>query len=273
MYGSGTVSFRCKVEGEIVKSVAYDGLAFCIDGVQQGDLMGKEYFGTKSFAVTGDGRHTLSWLYVKDEEGKGDGRDCAWLDKVVWTPAPDPIPELPSTATADEVAAALGGSADTKLSANITDAANYAAYREWALGVKTADGSAVAGAEAVKNAANAWFSYALDAEKLIANAPVDGDVTIDTFENAATDGAFDFTVNVKDIVVGDGALEANIRLVFDIEGVQNLATGTFSADAVEVNAAAAEGGKVKFTVTPKGEEDGAIGSSCPTSFFFKARMK
>jgi hypothetical protein len=185
----------------------------------------------------------------------------------------DPIPELPSTATADEVAAALGGSADAKLSANITDAANYAAYREWALGVKTADGSAVAGAEAVKNAANAWFSYALDAEKLIANAPVDGDVTIDTFENAATDGAFDFTVNVKDIVVGDGALEANIRLVFDIEGVQNLATGTFSADAVEVNAAAAEGGKVKFTVTPKGEENGAIGSSRPTSFFFKARMK
>ena len=273
VYGSGTISFRCKVEGEIVKSVAYDGLAFCIDGVQQGDLMGKEYFGTKSFAVTGNGRHTLSWLYVKDEEGKGDGRDCAWLDKVVWTPAPDPIPELPSTATADEVAAALGGLADTKLSANITDAANYAAYREWALGVKTADGSAVAGAEAVKNAANAWFSYALDAEKLIANAPVNGDVTIDTFENAATDGAFDFTVNVKDIIVGDGALEANIRLVFDIEGVQNLATGTFSADAVEVNAAAAEGGKVKFTVTPKGEENGAIGSSRPSSFFFKARMK
>jgi hypothetical protein len=185
----------------------------------------------------------------------------------------DPIPELPSTATADEVAAALGGSADAKLAANITDAENYAAYREWSFSVKTADGSAIAGAEAVKNAANAWLSYALDAEKLIANALVEGDVVIDTFENAATDEAFEFTVNVKDIAVGDGALEANIKKVFDIEGVGDLATGTFSADVVEVNAAAAEGGKVKFTVTPKGGESGALGTTRPTRFFFKVKMK
>ena len=45
---------------------------------------------------------------------------------------------------------------------------------------------------------------------------------------------------------------ATIRKVFDIEGVEDIGAGTFSADAVEVNAAAAEGGKVKFTVTPKG---------------------
>lgn len=47
--------------------------------------------------------------------------------------------------------------------------------------------------------------------------------------------------------VGDGALEVNIRKVFDIEGAEGLAAGTFSADAVEVNTVVAEGGKVKMT--------------------------
>ena len=65
-----------------------------------------------------------------------------------------------------------------------------------------------------------------------------------------------------------GALEANICKVFDIEGVEDLASGMFSADAAKVNAAAAEGGKVKFTVTPVGTE-----ASRPASFFFKVRMK
>ena len=51
----------------------YDGLAFCVDGVQQGDLMGENAWTNKSFTVTGDGRHTLSCLYVKDEENSGIG--------------------------------------------------------------------------------------------------------------------------------------------------------------------------------------------------------
>ena len=265
MYGSGTVSFRCKVEGEIVKSVAYDGLAFCIDGVQQGDLMGKEYFGTKSFAVTGDGRHTLSWLYVKDEEGKGDGRDCAWLDKVVWTPAPDPIPELPSTATADEVAAALGGLADTKLSANITDAANYAAYREWALGVKTADGSAVAGAEAVKNAANAWFSYALNTAALIAAAPKEGDLTIGGFTQGSSAGFFDLTVSISGIAVGDNATAANLVKVFGVEGAGSLDESEFKEENVDIEFGKPEGGKVKIKAIPK--------DSVAKQFFMRVKMK
>ena len=57
--------------------------------------------------------------------------------------------------------------------------------------------------------------------------------------------------------------------MFDIEGVEDLATGTFSANAVEVNAAAAEGGKVKFTVTPKKDTEGVM----PNRFFFKVKMK
>ena len=85
--GAGTISFVCRVEGEIIKKVVWDGLAFCIDGVQQGDLMGNSAWETNTFEVAGDGSHTLSWLYVKDEDGNGGGADCAWLDCVIWTPS------------------------------------------------------------------------------------------------------------------------------------------------------------------------------------------
>ena len=33
VYGAGTVTFRYNVDGEILKKIVYDGLAFCIDGV------------------------------------------------------------------------------------------------------------------------------------------------------------------------------------------------------------------------------------------------
>ena len=83
--GPGTVTFACKVSGEIVKKIVYDGLAFCIDGVQQGGLIGNADWATKTFAVDGSGSHMLSWLYLKDEDGSV-GEDCAWIDAVTWTP-------------------------------------------------------------------------------------------------------------------------------------------------------------------------------------------
>ena len=85
--GPGTISFACRVEGEIAKKIVWDGLGFYIDGVRQGDLFGNDTWETKTFNVTGAELHTLSWVYEKDEEGDGDGEDCAWLDNVVWTPA------------------------------------------------------------------------------------------------------------------------------------------------------------------------------------------
>ena len=197
-----------------------------------------------------------------------DGEDCVWLSGVTWTPAAvsDPIPELSTTATSAEVVAALEGSGDEKLVENITTAAEYAAYRTWALGL------AGVTPEQVKSLPNAWLSYALNTATLIATAPKDGDVVIDTFESAATDGAFEFTVMIDDIEVGDNALEVNLKKVFDIEGAETLASGGagFSSDNVEVNAAAPENGNVKFTVTPKG---GALGTTRPASFFFRVKMK
>ena len=178
----------------------------------------------------------------------------------------DPIPELSAAATSAEVVAALEGSADAKLATNIKTAAEYAAYRTWALGLVGVT------PEQVKSSPNTWLSFALDMDALIAAAPKEGEIVIDTFESAATDGTFEFTVKIDCITVGDNALEANIRKVFNIEGAEKLASGGagFSPDNVEVNAVVAENGNVKFTVTPKG---GALGTTRPASFFFRVKMK
>lgn len=162
------------------------------------------------------------------------------------------------------VAGALDGSADAKLAANITTAAEYAAYRVWVLGLEGVT------AQQVKDSAYAWLSYALDTDALIAAAPKEGDVVIDTFEIAATEGAFEFTVKIDGITVGENALGANLRKVFGIEGAETLASGGagFSAADVEVNTATPENGNVKFTVTPKMEN-----GEKPDSFFFRVKMK
>ncbi len=95
--GPGTISFWCRAEGEVFRGKVYDGLAFCVDGELQGDgLLSTNEWVQRTFEVSGDGSHTLSWLYVKDEEGDGDGADCAWLDNVTWISAA--LPELRFTA-------------------------------------------------------------------------------------------------------------------------------------------------------------------------------
>lgn len=264
--GAGTVTFWWKVSSEASKKTIYDRLRFTINDNQilsVSDIGGEIDWVNITCVVETTGTHLLRWTYMKDEE-YSMGEDCAWLDNVVWTPAPDPIPKLNATATVEQVAAALEGSADAKLAANITDAAEYAAYRAWALGLVGVT------AQEVKASAYSWLSYALNTATLIAAAPKDGDVVIDTFESAATDGAFEFTVKLDGIEVGENALGANLRKVFDIEGAETLANGGagFSTDNVEVNTAAPESGNAKFTVTPK------IGNGeKPDSFFFRVKMK
>ena len=58
----------------------------------------------------------------------------------------------------------------------------------------------------------------------------------------------------------------------EIEGTEKLAREKvgFSSENVEVNAAVAENGNVKFIVTPNG---GGEGARRPTSFFFRVKMK
>ena len=186
-----TVTFQYKVDGEILKKIVYDGLAFCIDGVQQGDLMGENVWTNKSFTVTGDGRHTLSWLYVKDEEGNGDGEDCAWLDNVVWA-ADDPLPPLDAAATDSDAKAIIAGLSDVRLSDEIGSTTAYMAFRSWV------DNNCLSHA-LVKDAPNAWLSYMLDAPLLMAKttALTSEDIVIESIEpSSETAGAFELVVDI-----------------------------------------------------------------------------
>ena len=270
--GAGTISFMLKVSSEADEETGepYDGFVLAVDGVDVTELIGGEIDWRRvSFKIVGDGLHNIEWRYEKDKI-VDVGEDCAWIDEVAWSPE-DPIPDLGVLATASEVAAALEGSADANLAENIKTAVEYAAYRTWALGL------AGVTAQEVKDSPNAWLSHALDTDALITAAPKEGDVIIDTLESSSTDGAFEFAVKIDGIAVGDDALEANIRKVFDIEGAEKLVSDGvgelgvgFSSDNVEVNAAAPENGNVKFMVTPKG---GGEGSRRPASFFFRVKMK
>ena len=263
--GAGTISFMLKVSSEADEETGepYDGFVLAVDGVDVTELIGGEIDWRRvSFKIVGDGLHNIEWRYEKDKIVDA-GEDCAWIDEVVWSPE-DPIPELGASATASEVAAALDGSADANLAENIKTAAEYAAYRTWALklgGVTPRE---------VKDSPNAWLSFALDADELIAAVPKEGDIVIDAFESAATDGAFEFTVKIDGIEVGDNALEANIRKVFDIEGTKTLVSRGvgFSFDNVVVNVVTPENGNVKFTVTPKMENGEKL-----SSFFIRVKMK
>ena len=176
----------------------------------------------------------------------------------------DLYPVLDANATVVDVANALGGSVDTNLAKNITSVEMYSNYKEWAFSVKTPSGEEMAGVEAVMASPNAWLSFALDSDVLIAKAPVDGDVVIDSFEKDSSSGLFEFTVNIKDIGVGNDAIEENLRKVFDIEGTSNL-SADFSADSVDISVVAPDNGKVKFSVAPIDKSK--------RSFFFRVKMK
>ena len=256
VYGAGTVAFRCKVDGEIVKKIVYDGLAFCVDGEQQGDLMGDVDWTEKSFTVTGDGRHVLSWLYVKDEEGNGGGEDCAWLDNVVWSPD-DPLPPLDVTATDNDAHAIVAGLSDVRLSDKIGSTAAYTAFRNWV------DSNGLSHA-LVKDAPEAWLSYALDAPALMAKPEplTSEDVVIESIApSSAADGAFDLTVSIGGVVIGEGARLAE---ALGVEGATELDESAFSSGGLTVSFDRAADGKAKATVTP----DGA-----PASFFLRVRVR
>ena len=256
VYGAGTIEFRCKVDGEVVKKIVFDGLAFCIDGVQQGDLMGENAWTDKSFAVTGDGRHTLSWLYVKDEDGSGGGEDCAWLDNVVWT-ASDALPALDGAATDNDAKAIIGGLSDASLLDEIDGTAAYTTFRSWV------DGKALSHT-LVKDAPNAWLSYALDAPGLMAKATAlaNEDVVIESIApSGAAAGAFDLVVNVADAEIGEGARLAE---VLGVEGATELNESACSSEGLTVTLDRTADGKAKATVIP----DGA-----PPAFFLRVRVK
>ena len=256
VYGAGTVAFSCKVDGEVLKKIAYDGLAFCIDGVKQGDLMGNNEWLEKSFTITGDGRHVLSWLYIKDEEGNGGGEDCAWLDNVAWT-ANDPLPPLDAAATDNDAKAIIGGLSDARLSNKVVGTAAYIAFRNWV------DDNNLSHA-LVKDAPNAWLSYALDAPGLMAKAVplASEDVVIESITpSSAATGTFDLVVDIAGTEIGTAA---RLEEALGIEGATELNESAFSPEGLNVTLERTADGKVKAVVTPQGS---------PAAFFVRVKVR
>ena len=167
----------------------------------------------------------------------------------------DPIPELQSDATADEVASALNGSVDARLMLCITDAETYSQYRAWALKI---------GADEVKNSENAWVSFALDSDALLEKSPVDEDLAIEEFKPTDEAGGFDFTVRVKDIEIGSGALAENLKKVFGLTGATTLDAGAFKQENVDVEFDTPKDGMLKFTAKPAKVSD---------RFFMRVKVK
>ena len=54
----------------------------------------------------------------------------------------------------------------------------------------------------MKRSANAWLSYALGADRLITEEITSGDVKIESFIPASTNGKYEFTVSLRDVNIG-----------------------------------------------------------------------
>lgn len=112
--GPGTVAFWWKTscEAKFDQLMLFDG-GSTNRADAKASISGQTKWEHATCAVSG-GTHLLRWVYAKDRVG-GEGRDCAWLDGVVWMPGglteseePDPRPwfaqyelDYPSTASLD----------------------------------------------------------------------------------------------------------------------------------------------------------------------------
>lgn len=173
----------------------------------------------------------------------------------------DPMPEIGS-AVSKNLNEALYFANDSKLKSNVNTTEKYNAFRLWANGIcGTSD---MKKRQSVMDSSLAWFSYAINADKLITTAPKQGDLRIDDFKsNETSSDAFDFELSVEGIPIGDGATASNLAKVFCVEGATT-ANGEFSADSVELSFGTPVDGKVTCTARPK--------DTTATSFFMKANM-
>ena len=178
----------------------------------------------------------------------------------------DSIPAIATDATPNVVAAALYGAADPDLTANITNATQYANYRTWALSVT----NSTITAQTVKESTSTWLSYALGAGALIGKEITSEDVKIESFTPSSTDGKFEFTVSVKDVNIGGGSvteavLKENLKKVLGIEGAKSLSSGAFSPDNIDITFDTPVDGKAKVTVSPPNDAG--------NSFFMRVKVK
>ena len=82
--GAGEISFWWKSSSEISRNRKFDYVSFLIDDVEHSWLGGEKGWTNEVHAVSGEGTHTLKWIYQKNNNGLTQGEDCAWLDEVEW---------------------------------------------------------------------------------------------------------------------------------------------------------------------------------------------
>ena len=269
--GVGEIGFWWKASCErVIRGEPKDHVAFYVDGVSQCWMGGLTDWSNVVVSVSGEGSHVLKWVYQKDSNEKTENEDCAWLDEVTWT-SMDPIPVIASDG---ELAAALTGTADANVSANVTNAVQYAAYRDWALSVTNGTTTA----QMIKESTRTWLSYALGADALIGKEITSNDVRIVAFEAANADSGamgssrptFAFEVAIDGVNIGGGSvavetLKENLKKVLGIEGAATLAPGTFSSDNIDITFDTPVDGKARFTVSPPADAG--------NSFFMRVRVK
>ena len=262
--GVGTMAFWCKTSCEHDEdgTFMWDRLMVYTNGVEivEWRMDGETDWTRREVSFAG-GKNTVKWVYYKDKSGMG-GEDCAWVDGVMWT-LTDPIPPIVSDS---EVLTALTGTTDVNLTVNVTNAAQYAAYRNWALSVTNGTTTA----QMIKESTRTWLSFALGADALIGKELTSDDVKIESFTPASSDGKFEFTVSVKDVNIGGGSVAAetlkeNLKKVLGIEGATMLSSGAFSSDNIDITFDAPVDGKARFTVTPP--------SDAGNSFFMRVKVK
>jgi len=270
--GIGTLTFWWKTSCEPDEwgEYTYDHITLVVDGIPTTHrLDGESDWEQVSYTFTNGDEHTIRWVYSTDAYAASGYSDCAWVNGVTWSgedwpTAVDPIPDIGDTPSAADVAAAVAGASDPQIVKKI-DATNYNNFRDWALNVKTKDGSD-AGVRGVMNADTAWFSYALGQSTLLDAAPTDKDLSINAFEPTTEAGKLDFTVSVGTIQVGQTAAKENLKKVFGLEGAATLDSAAFSPDNVDIEFGTPIDGKVKFTARPNSENTNA------KTFFMKVKM-
>jgi len=84
LQGQGTLSFKWKVSSER----NCDKLYFSVDGWKNSctNISGTVGWISYTTNITVSGSHAVEWRYEKDRS-VNSGRDCGWIDDVVWTPA------------------------------------------------------------------------------------------------------------------------------------------------------------------------------------------
>lgn len=266
--GAGTLSFWWRASSESYKGTLYDLARLTVDGVSViPDIGGEIGWRSESVSISGGGAHVVRWAYIKDSLNSS-GEDCAWLDEVSWTPsvAMEPLPELEQDTLPGDVAAVMAETADASLSANVTNAVQYAAFRTWALAV-TND---MVTAQAVKESSLAWLSFALGADALIGKELTTDDVRIESFTPASAGGNYEITVSVKDVDIGGGAvnedvLKENLKKVLGIEGARTLAPDSFSSDNIDITFGTPVDGKARIIVSPPPDAG--------STFFMRVKVK